>query len=232
MKFYSAWYCPFAQRAWLALLVKKMPFEYIEIDPYLKTSRWMEISRNSGQVPVITAPNRHSVIDSTRIIEFVDQIQPSVDSLFSADAFIHAEQKYWIDHINQQIIPYFYRYLKFSDATTQTAKDKELMLQGLLKFAQSLDKHGPFFNGENISAVDIALIPFAYRIDLLLQHYRDFKLPQDSAVWQRYLHWYKAVIETPAFLQSTVAQENYQHRLIDFYLPYSRGGGQADVTKL
>ncbi|MCJ8340323.1 MAG: glutathione S-transferase N-terminal domain-containing protein [Pseudomonadales bacterium] len=231
MKLYSAWYCPFAQRAWLALQVEKIPFEYVEIDPYLKTQSWMEISRNTGQVPVITVPGQHSVIDSTRIIEFIEQLHPSAPKLFSADAFINAEQKYWIEHINKRIIPYFYRYFKFSDSRVDTAADKKQMIDGLHQFAQAIDHRGPFFNGEQISAVDIALIPFAYRINLLLQHYRRFKLPENSAIWQKYLHWYQANIETSAF-RSTVSQGNYQQRLIDFYLPYSQGGGQQDVTQL
>jgi glutathione S-transferase len=37
MKLYSAWYCPFAQRTWTALLYKGVQFEYVEIDPYDKT---------------------------------------------------------------------------------------------------------------------------------------------------------------------------------------------------
>lgn len=232
MKLYSAWYCPFAQRAWLALLVKKVSFEYVEIDPYLKTNRWMDVSRNTGQVPVITVPGQHSIVDSTRIIEFCDQIQPSEPSLFSTDAFINAEQKYWIEHINKHIIPYFYRYLKFSDDRVDTAADKRQLINGLLEFAQAIDHRGPFFNGEHISAVDIAFIPFAYRINLLLQYYRDFKLPEDSIVWRKYRQWYQANIATSSFLQSTVLQDNYQQQLIDFYLPYSQGGGQQDVTQL
>ena len=31
LKFYSAWYCPFAQRVWMALLHKGLAFEYIEV---------------------------------------------------------------------------------------------------------------------------------------------------------------------------------------------------------
>ena len=36
-KLYSAWFCPFAQRAWIALLAKGTEFEYVEKDPYNKT---------------------------------------------------------------------------------------------------------------------------------------------------------------------------------------------------
>lgn len=36
-KLYCAWFCPFAQRAWIALEAKGVDFEYIEQDPYNKT---------------------------------------------------------------------------------------------------------------------------------------------------------------------------------------------------
>ena len=36
LKLYAAWYCPFAQRAWMGLLHKSLAFEYIEVDPYRK----------------------------------------------------------------------------------------------------------------------------------------------------------------------------------------------------
>jgi glutathione S-transferase len=34
MKLYNAWYCPFAQRAWMALVYKGIDFEYVEVDHY------------------------------------------------------------------------------------------------------------------------------------------------------------------------------------------------------
>ena len=54
--FYSAWYCPFAQRAWMALLHKGLDFEYIEVDPYRESTWWRRISRNRTKVPVIISP--------------------------------------------------------------------------------------------------------------------------------------------------------------------------------
>ena len=45
LKLYSAWYCPFAQRAWMTLLLKQIDFEYIEVDPYQETEWWSDTSR-------------------------------------------------------------------------------------------------------------------------------------------------------------------------------------------
>lgn len=50
MKFHSAWYCPFAQRAWMTLLLKEIDFAYIEVDPYRKSAWWLTISRDKALV--------------------------------------------------------------------------------------------------------------------------------------------------------------------------------------
>ena len=91
---------------------------------------------------------------------------------------------------------------------------------------------GPYFAGDSLGAVDIALIPFAYRIDVLLGAYRDFELPREGRTWQRYRLWYDAMLEHPAFRTTAFDQGDYEQRLIDHYYPYSLGEGQNDVTKI
>jgi glutathione S-transferase len=48
MQFYNAWYCPFAQRAWMTLVHKGIHFDYIEVYPYNETESWLAISRGAG----------------------------------------------------------------------------------------------------------------------------------------------------------------------------------------
>lgn len=39
VKLYTSWFCPFAQRAWIALEEKGVDYEYIEINPYRVRAR-------------------------------------------------------------------------------------------------------------------------------------------------------------------------------------------------
>lgn len=36
---YSGWFCPFVQRSWITLEEKKIPYKYVEINPYHKDPR-------------------------------------------------------------------------------------------------------------------------------------------------------------------------------------------------
>jgi glutathione S-transferase len=90
MRLYSAWYCPFAQRAWMTLLHKGMPFEYIEVDPYQTTDWWVTTSRGLGKVPVLVVSARQgaeaiTVVDSTRVVEYLEERAPDVAPLFPPD---------------------------------------------------------------------------------------------------------------------------------------------------
>lgn len=237
MKLYSAWYCPFAQRAWISTLHKGLEFDYVETDPYEKTAVWMDISRGSGQVPVLELKNDEGdisrVIDSFRVMEFIDdQEQGNNAAIYPENPQQKAEVKFWMDFIAARIIPYFYRFLKASEAGAAQNDAKVMMLKGLDAFTHAMSAQGPFFMGDTFGAVDIAFAPFAYRIELLLAHYRDFHISNNLANFDRYNTWYQAVIKEPAYIKSSSDQQDYPSRLIQFYLPYSLGGGQSDVTAI
>ncbi len=236
MKLYNAWYCPFAQRAWMALLHKGIDFEYVEVDPYDKTDWWVRVSRGAELVPVLVQPNSNGVgettiVESNRILEFLEDYRPEQNPIFSSDPLECAEQKYWMDHIGNRITPYLYRFLKASEPGEYRDESREKLVAGLITLINAMNVDGPFFSGDEISAVDIALIPFAYRIDVLLKAYRDFELPTEGEIWQRYQRWYDAMLRHPAFKLTASDQGDYENRLVEHYYPYSQGEGQTDVTR-
>lgn len=237
MKLYSAWYCPFAQRAWMALVHKGIDFEYVEVDPYDETEWWLDVSRGTAMVPVLIPPksdgeSEQSIVESSRVVEYLDDYQPTSQPLFSSNPAERAEQKYWMDHIGNTITPYFYRFLAAFDEGEFRDESRQKLIAGLRAITASMSDKGPLFSGNQVSTVDVSLISFAYRIDVLLRHYRDFALPDDDEVWQRYRRWYQHMLNVPAFKATANEQGDYDQRLIEFYLPYSKGEGQANVTEV
>jgi glutathione S-transferase len=114
LKLYAAWYCPFAQRAWMGLLHKSLAFEYIEVDPYRESQWWLDISRGRAKVPVVVTPagadgRSATVIDSTRVLEYLDDLAPKVNPLFPVETEDRLETRFWVDQINERVLPYVYQ---------------------------------------------------------------------------------------------------------------------------
>jgi glutathione S-transferase len=225
--FYSAWYCPFAQRTWAALEHLDIPYQYDEIDPYIKSESWMKISRGTGQVPVLQTKSGLSIPDSMRSFDYLDQGHV----LFPEPQDSRAEARFWLDYQGANIIPYFYRFLKAEKNSAMAEIAKRQMLAGLIEFTAAMSPNGPYFFGDTPNAVDFAFAPFALRIELLLDVYKDYQLPRYGENWQRYHVWWNAMETQPAFLRTMPEPETYTAKLADFYLPYSKGGGQTDVTQ-
>lgn len=228
MKLYSAWYCPFAQRAWMTLVHKQINFEYIEVDPYRESEWWLNISRGEGLVPVLVQTNADdegetTIIESNRILEYLDHVQPDLKPIFPEDPNQRAEQKYWMDAIGQRVTPFFYQYLKTAEQHPAKVELKTKLTDGMKTITSAMSADGLYFHGEEIGAVDLSLFPIAYRIDRLLSHYRDFRLPDQGATWHRYRRWFDAMLQHPAFVKTAFAQgDDYESRLIEHYESYTQ----------
>jgi hypothetical protein len=98
-------------------------------------------------------------------------------------------------------------------------------MAALVSFAEAMHSHWPFFPGHEVGIVDISMIPFACRIKVLPEHYRNFTLPTEGKLWVRYHRWYSAMLESSAFKVTATDHVGYRDRLVAFYLPYSLGGG-------
>jgi len=233
---YSAWYCPFAQRAWIGLAHKKVTFDYVETDPYEKSVDWMRLSRGTGQVPVLQMQREGldaavAVPDSLRVLEYIDEaFRGKGPDLFPRSPAARADALYWTDFPGRKIIPYMYRALKAPIGSEEGAVALQAMEDGLAAFSAAMSPQGPFFSGADISGVDIAFAPFASRIAIILSHYRSYAVPLSGDVWQRYAVWLQAIEQSGLLSATEGDSETYVDRLVDFYLPYSNGGGQADVT--
>lgn len=65
LKLYSGWFCPFVQRAWTVLEEKKIPYQYIEVNPYDKPKSLLDLNPR-GLVPTLQYDNKVGYIHSGR----------------------------------------------------------------------------------------------------------------------------------------------------------------------
>jgi glutathione S-transferase len=49
---YSGWFCPFVQRSWITLEEKKIPYKYVEINPYKKEPKSVLCLSDGGRVEI------------------------------------------------------------------------------------------------------------------------------------------------------------------------------------
>lgn len=221
-KLYNAWFCPFAQRAWMALLAKKVKFEYIEQNPYNKTPEWMAISP-TGLVPVILHEGS-TIYESSVCIEYIDEAFNTDISLMPKDPAKRAYARIWGDFLGKRVIPHFYAMLLKQEKDEQD-EAKEKYLQGLKEFTKAMSPKFSYFQQGSISYVDIMFAPFAQRT-CVLKHFRGFEIPK-SPEMERYHKWWETVKRHPAFIDTLCDEE----KLIEVYQRYAHDTTRSLVSE-
>jgi len=160
LKLYSGWFCPFVQRAWLVLEEKKIPYEYIEVNPYHKPASLLSLNPR-GLVPTLQYDNK-PLYESTVICQFLEEAYPEHGvSLLPKDVYDRARMRIWIDWITSRCIPSYHRFLQKQGEVD--AERREFL--GLLKeFAKEMDESGPYFFGAEPKMIDFMLAPWAVRL--------------------------------------------------------------------
>lgn len=105
MVLYGSCFCPFVQRVWIALEVKRIPYEYIEVDPYKKPQSLLDLNPH-GLVPVL----RHgdwACYESTVLLEYLEDLHTGPILLPIGDPKLRAHCRLWSEHINRHIVPTF-----------------------------------------------------------------------------------------------------------------------------
>lgn len=110
---------PFVQRVWIALELKGIPYQYIEVDPYAKPASLLEVNPR-GLVPALRHDN-WGCYESNVLLEYVKPTnrcfnlsltnQPQLEDLgvgaamLPADAKLRAHCRLWADHVCKQELP-------------------------------------------------------------------------------------------------------------------------------
>ncbi|QQK45955.1 Glutathione transferase, putative [Penicillium digitatum] len=209
LKLYGSCFCPFVQRVWIALELKGIPYQYIEVDPYEKPQSLLEVNPR-GLVPAL----RHDdwgCYESNVLLEYLEDLGAGA-AMLPGDPKLRAHCRLWAEHVNRHIVPSFYRILQEQDQQKQIEKTQELR-DAMEKLLEVAHPKGPFFMGPQMSLVDVQAAPWIIRLRRVLKPYRGWP---DAEEGSRLAIWMNA-IEASQHVQATTSTDELYHDSYERY---------------
>ncbi|KAJ4779850.1 Chloride intracellular channel protein 1 [Rhynchospora pubera] len=166
--------CPFSQRVLLTLEEKHIPYHTKLIDVSNKPHWFLQISPE-GKVPVLKYQDGTWHPDSDVITQYLEDTYPN-PSLATPPQFAS---------VGSKIFPTFVTFLKSKDPNDGS---EQALLTELRSLDQHLNSHGPFINGDKISAADLSLAPKLYHLKVALGHFKGWTVPQEFTHVNNYMN--------------------------------------------
>ena len=253
LTYYSAWFCPFAHRATIALEhhSSSVPYEWEEalgwekraptgneaFDASERSDWWYHwkspglLEANPlGMVPTLLDPTtKRSVTESMVVIQFIDELAlangSSATPLLPSDPYERARARIAADQVNKSVTSNYYACLVREDES-ERAEAFGKILDGLRTFTS--ESRGEFFSGDSLSYVDCVLLPYAFRL-YVLEHYRGpaFKVPTsgEDGLWERYQAWLQRATTLACVARTLPDKERY----IKHVAKYAEGKARSKV---
>lgn len=140
---------------------KKIPYQYIEVNPYHKEESLLKLNPR-GLVPTLQYDNK-PLYESTVICEFLEEAYPDHGpKLLPEDVYERARTRIWTDFVTSRIIPAFHRFLQFQPISDKEGLEekRQEFLSKLKEFVNEMHLQGPFFLGSQPSLVDFVIAPW------------------------------------------------------------------------
>lgn len=220
--FYSGWFCPFVQRAWLALEEKGIDYEYREVNPYNKEQAFLEVSPK-GLVPAATYYGK-PMHESEVILEFIEDAYPDKKpNLRPTDPYEAAQMRIAVDHISKSIIPTYFKLLQAQEKDKQDSAREEI-IKAFDAFGKKVK--GPYWAGENVTFADLVLAPFAARMYILAEH----RGLSDDLLSDNFKNWREAILQRDS-VKKTLSDPQYYTEIYDRYLSNTAQSAMAQGTR-
>lgn len=219
--FWNTGSCPFAQRAWIALEEKQVPYEFRKVDLSAKPSDFVAAYRsvNSNpnakpKVPIVRTADNYTMIESDVVAEYLSERFPNRGSqLMPALPEQRAHVRLLAAVFDQTIGSSGFAYLHTSGREELT-KQRNVLQNHLQVLNTFLERHGsgegPFLCGANFSLAEVHAAPNLQRLSVLLP--RLSKLNVLGLCKKLRLHrlqsWWEAIVARPSVIATGVAEED------------------------
>ncbi|KAG9416663.1 Tudor domain-containing protein 1 [Aphanomyces cochlioides] len=203
--------CPFGHRALWTAVESSAPFELINVDLGNVPPAYMDNFNRYGTAPFLLS-NGFPIYESAIIAQYLDA-KFGHDDLFLRDRPEEATLAQ-LAAAKFESGP-FYRMLR--TGSEESAADLKEMLDEVEKIyrehAAEYRSLGPYLLGDKLSSAEILTVPFLFRFEILLKHYRNHDLLDGYPLLTAVL---KAAKVRPAF-QDTIREPQFY---IDAFASY------------
>ncbi|KAH9612302.1 hypothetical protein KSS87_008801 [Heliosperma pusillum] len=188
--------CPFCQRVLLTLEEKHLPYDMKLVDLTNKPE-WFTKINPEGKVPVLKV-DENWVADSDVITKYLEDKYPNPPLASTPEK----STAYTLVPPGSKVFPAFVGFLKSKEPSD--GKEQEL-LNELNSFNDYLKENGPFIGGENICAADLSLGPKLYHMEIALEHYKNWSVPDSLSYVKSYM---KSIFSRDSFVKTAASPED------------------------
>lgn len=197
------WVSPYGLRVELALAFKGVEHEKVAQDLGNKSKLLLESNPIHKQIPVLIHDGK-PICESLVIVYYIDEAWPPssvVDgkaALLPKDPYQRAVARFWADYVDKKVYDAGMRIVKSPEGEAREQAKTDLAQCFVTLDAALLDVSGgaPYFGGDRIGLVDIALAPFIPWFQAF-QTLGGFQLP-DQARCPHLNAWMKVIVEYPS----------------------------------
>jgi glutathione S-transferase len=214
--------CPYAQRAWIALVEKGIPFDTQTVDLKNKGPAFESLYRRanpnplmSSKVPVLVVDDTHVYTESSVVCEAIEELWPDAPALLPLDLQARARVRAFSSVVYDSVFDgdrsaYKMAMRKLdSPATWDEQEERRRLCESLAALDTSLTGPGPFLLGSQFSLAECMTAPFCQRADAVLSHFCGVTIVDVCREhgYDRAGAWWKAVLERESVVTTGVSPE-------------------------
>ncbi|OEL21628.1 putative glutathione S-transferase GSTU6 [Dichanthelium oligosanthes] len=162
LKLLSTWFSPFGSRVKLALHLKGLSYEYVEEDLMNKSQLLLESNPVHKKVPVLFHRGK-ALCESMVIVHYIEEAFPDAGpSLLPSDPYERAIARFWVAFIENKFVAPWLQLFEGAKTGAEKAEGLKHILAARMTMEGALEeccksKGKPFFGGDSVGCVDIAL---------------------------------------------------------------------------
>ncbi|KAB5521737.1 hypothetical protein DKX38_026056 [Salix brachista] len=183
----DTWASSIGMRVRIALAEKGVKYEFIEQDLWSKSGLLLQMNPVHKKIPVLVH-NGKPVCESLVIVQYIDEVWKDKAPLLPSDPYQRAQSRFWADFVDKKIYEHG-RTIMTTKVEDQEATAKKDFIDTLKLMEGELgDK--PYFGGETLGYVDVALLPYCcwfYTYEKILNFSLEADCPKLNAYCKRCL---------------------------------------------